>query len=171
MSKIRMRSDLAEEGMSVPAGKSFESYDTLVDVIYLSADDLVDAVQGNDPADADDHPFCYVKLRDGRCFYMVSADLDFPVKMKVSERFALEQWLSDYPDTMSYASVLQVIGLDLFCSGDNGIILWEMIENYPNDDIIEIIENTRSSFEDSANDLVYGVALHDVMEGACDDYE
>jgi hypothetical protein len=166
-----MRSDLAEEGMSVPAGKSFESYDTLVDVIYLSADDLVDAVQGNDPADADDHPFCYVKLRDGRCFYMVSADLDFPVKMKVSERFALEQWLSDYPDTMSYDSVLQVIQLDSFCSGDFGIILWEVIENYPSEDIVEMIDDTRSSFEDSANDLVYGVALHDVMEGACDDYE
>ena len=37
MNRIRMRTDLAEEGMSVPAGKSFESYDTLVDVIYLSA--------------------------------------------------------------------------------------------------------------------------------------
>jgi hypothetical protein len=171
MSKIRMRSDLAEEGYSVPAGKSFYKYDNLVDVVFLSADDLVDAVQGNDPADGDDHPFCYVKLRNGECYYMISADLDFPVKMKVSERFALEQWLSDYPDTMSYESVLQVIGLDTFHSGDNGIILWEMIENYPNDDIIEIIENTRSSFEDSADDLVYGVALHDVMEGACDDYE
>jgi hypothetical protein len=56
MNKVRMRSDLAEEGMSVPAGKGFESYDTLVDVIYLTADDLEDAVQGNDPADTDDHP-------------------------------------------------------------------------------------------------------------------
>jgi hypothetical protein len=102
---------------------------------------------------------------------MVSADLDFPVKMKVSERFALEQWLSDYPDTMSYASVLQVIGLDSFCSGDFGIILWEVIEDYPSEDIIEMIDDTRKSFESSANDLVYGVALHDVMEGACDDYE
>lgn len=171
MNKVRMRSDLAEEGMSVPAGKGFESYDTLVDVIYLTADDLEDAVQGNDPADTDDHPYCYVKLRDGRCFYMVSADLDFPVKMKVSERFALEQWLSDYPDTMSYASVLQVIGLDSFCSGDFGIILWEVIEDYPSEDIIEMIDDTRKSFESSADDLVYGVALHSVMEGACDDYE
>jgi hypothetical protein len=171
MNKVRMRSDLAEEGMSVPAGKGFESYDTLVDVIYLTADDLEDAVQGNDPADTDDHPYCYVKLRDGRCFYMVSADLDFPVKMKVSERFALEQWLSDYPDTMSYASVLQVIGLDSFCSGDFGIILWEVIEDYPSENIIEMIDDTRKSFESSADDLVYGVALHSVMEGACDDYE
>ena len=171
MQTIRMRTDLAEEGLSVPAGKSFESYDTLVDVVYLSAHDLVDAVQGNDPVDTDEHAFCYVKLRDGRCFYMISADLDFPMKMKVSERFALNQWLSDYPDTMSYASVLQAIGLDSFCSGDFDIVLWEVIENYPNDDIIEMIEDTRKSFESSADDLMYGVALHDVMEGACDDYE
>lgn len=171
MNKIRMRSDLAEEDMSVPAGKSFEDYDTLVDVIYLSADDLVDAIQGNDPADGDDHPFCYVKLRNGECYYMISADLDFPVKMKVSERFALNQWLSDYPDTMSYESVLQVIGLDTFTSGDNGIVPWELIEDHPNEDIIDLIEDTRKSFESSADDLMYGVALHDVMEGACDDYE
>jgi hypothetical protein len=102
---------------------------------------------------------------------MVSADLDFPVKMKVSERFALNQWLSDYPDTMSYDSVLQVIGLDLFSSGDNGIVLWELIENHDSDHIIELIEDTRRAFESSADDLVYGVALHSVMEGACDDYE
>jgi hypothetical protein len=171
MNKIRMRTDLAEEGMLIPAGKSFEDYDTLVDKLYLSADDLEDAVQGNDPADGDDHPFCYVKLRNGECYYMISVDLDFPVKMKVSERFALNQWLSDYPDTMSYASVLQVIGLDTFTSGDNGIVPWELIEYHPNEDIIDLIEHTRKQFESSADDLVYGVALHDVMEGACDDYE
>jgi hypothetical protein len=34
-----------------------------------------------------------------------------------------------------------------------------------------MIEDTRNAFESSADDLVYGVALHDVMEGACDDYE
>lgn len=171
MSKIRMRTDLAEEGMSVPAGKSFESYDTLVDVIYLTADDLVDATQGNDPVDTDTHPYCYVKLRDGRCFYMVSADLDFPVKMKVSERFALNQWLYDYPDTMSYASVLQVIQLDSFRTGDWDIVPWEVVAYYSNEDIVKMIEDTRKAFESSADDLMYGVALHSVMEGACDDYE
>jgi len=166
-----MRTDLAEEGMSVPAGKSFESYDTLVDVVYLSADDIVDAVQGNDPVDTDTHPFCYVKLRDGRCFYMVSADLDFPVKMKVSERFALNQWLSYYPDTMSYDGILQVLQLDTFTSGDFGIVPWELVEYHPSDYIVEMIEDTRKAFESSADDLMYGVALHSVMEGACDDYE
>lgn len=170
MNRIRMRTDLAEEGMSVPAGKSFESYDTLVDVIYLTADDLVDATHGvGDPADTDDHPFCYVKLRDGRCFYMISADLDFPVKMKVSERFALNQWLSDYPDTVSYDFILEAIASDKFDELDTEIVLWEVIEDYPNDDIVEMIDDTRQAFENSADDLVYGVALHDVMEGACDD--
>lgn len=171
MNRIRMRTDLAEEGMSVPAGKSFESYDTLVDVIYLSADDLVDAVQGNDPVDTDTHPFCYVKLRDGRCFYMVSADLDFPVKMKVSERFALNQWLSAYPDNVSYDFILEAIASDKFDWLDTEIVPWEVIENYPNDAIVEMIDDTRQAFENSADDLMYGVALHSVMEGACDDYE
>jgi len=171
MNKVRMRSDLAEEGMSVPAGKSFESYDTLVDVIYLSADDLEDAVQGNDPADPDDHPYCYVKLRDGRCFYMISADLDFPVKMKVSERFALNQWLSDHPDTMSYDAILTRLKHDLFDWRVEGIVLWEVVEDYPAKLVAEFIDDTRKAFESSADDLLYGVALHDVMEGACDDYE
>jgi hypothetical protein len=171
MNKVRMRSDLAEEGMSVPAGKSFESYDTLVDVIYLSADDLVDAVQGNDPVDTDTHPYCYVKLRDGRCFYMVSADLDFPVKMKVSERFALNQWLSEHPDTMSYDAILQALRSDTFDWRETGIYPWELIEDEANEDIAELIEDTRKAFESSADDLLYGVALHSVMEGACDDYE
>ena len=169
MNKVRMRSDLAEEGMSVPAVNSFESYDTLVDVIYLSADDLVDATQGNDPVDTDTHPYCYVELRDGRCFYMVSADLDFPVKMKVSERFALNQWLSSHPDTMSYDGILQVLQLHTFTSGDWGIVPWELVENHPSDYIVGMIDDTRQAFENSADDLMYGVALHSVMEGACDD--
>lgn len=171
MNKVRMRSDLAEEGMSVPAGKSFEDYDNLVDVIYLSADDLVDAVQGNDPADPDDHPYCYVKLRNGECYYMVSADLDFPVKMKVSERFALNQWLSHHPDTMSYDTILRIMQMENFTSGDWGIVPWELVENHPSEYVVEMIEDTRKAFESSADDLVYGVALHSVMEGECDDYE
>ena len=37
--------------------------------------------------------------------------------------------------------------------------------------IVGMIDDTRQAFENSADDLMYGVALHDVMEGACDDYE
>ena len=88
------------------------------------------------------------------------------IRMKVSERFALGQWLSDYPDDKTYDEVLSMITEE-----HEDIILWETIENYPPESVIEIIEDTRSSFEDSADDLCFGIKLSDVMEGACDDYE
>ena len=75
--KISMRADLAEEGLSVPACRSFEDYDTMVDVEYITAEELQDAKQGDDPADPDDHAFWYIQLKDGRSFYFLSVDLDF----------------------------------------------------------------------------------------------
>jgi hypothetical protein len=84
--------------------------------------------------------------------------------MKVSERFALGQWLSDYPDDKTYDEVLSMITEE-----HEDVILWEPIENYPPESVIEIIDDTRSSFENSADDLCSGIKLSDVMEGACDD--
>jgi hypothetical protein len=74
---IRMRDDLAEEGLAVPASKSFKDYDTQVDVVYIGAEELQGATYGDDPAHPDDHPFCYVQLKDGRSLYFISVDLDF----------------------------------------------------------------------------------------------
>ena len=74
---IRMRDDLAEQGLSVPASRTFESYDTMIDVTYITAEELADATQGNDPAEPDDHAFWYIQLKDGRSFYFLSVDLDF----------------------------------------------------------------------------------------------
>jgi hypothetical protein len=87
-------------------------------------------------------------------------------RMKVSERFALGQWLSDYPDDKTYDEVLSMITEE-----HEDIVLWETIENYPPESVIEMIDDTRSSFENSADDLCFGIRLSDVMEGACDDYE
>jgi hypothetical protein len=84
--------------------------------------------------------------------------------MKVSERFALGQWLSDYPDDKTYEEVLALITEE-----HEDVILWEPIENYPPESVIEMIDDTRSSFENSADDLCSGIKLSDVMEGACDD--
>jgi len=86
------------------------------------------------------------------------------IRMKVSERFALGQWLSDYPDDKTYDEVLEMITEE-----HEDVILWEPIENYPPESVIEIIDDTRSSFENSADDLCSGIKLSDVMEGACDD--
>jgi hypothetical protein len=74
---IKMRWDLAEEGLSVPASRTFSNYDTLDDDLYITAEELEGATQGNDPADPDDHAFWYVELKDGRSLYFIGADLDF----------------------------------------------------------------------------------------------
>ena len=74
---ISMRADLAEEGMSVPASRTFSNYDTLDDDLYISAEELEGATYADDPADPDDHPFCYIQLKDGRTLYFIGADLDF----------------------------------------------------------------------------------------------
>ena len=86
------------------------------------------------------------------------------IRMKVSERFALGQWLSDYPDDKTYDEVLSMITEE-----HEDVILWEPIENYPPESVIEMIDDTRSSFENSADDLCSGIKLSDVMEGACND--
>jgi hypothetical protein len=77
---IRMRDDLAEEGLAIPASKTFSNYDHLDDVIFIGSEELEGATYGDDPADADDHPFCYVQLKDGRSLYFMGVDLDFGVR-------------------------------------------------------------------------------------------
>lgn len=74
---IKMRSDLAKEGYSVPAGLGFSNYDTLEDVFYLSATDLDGAEEYDNGVDPDAHPFFVIKLKDGRVVYMIGADLDW----------------------------------------------------------------------------------------------
>lgn len=75
--KVRMREDLAEEQLLVPAGLSYSDYDDLHDDFYLSAEDLDGAVMWEDEEDPDSHAFCKVKLSDGRIVYMIGADLDW----------------------------------------------------------------------------------------------
>jgi len=78
MSKVRMRDDLAEEGLSVPASFTFSDYDTQDEpILYLTAKDLEGAEGYDTGEDPDSHAFCPVKLKDGRVLYMVGADLDW----------------------------------------------------------------------------------------------
>jgi hypothetical protein len=75
---VRLRDDLAEEGMSVPASATFSDYDTQDEpIIYLDEKDLQGATEYDNGVDPDTHPFFVVKLKDGRVFYMVGADLDW----------------------------------------------------------------------------------------------
>jgi hypothetical protein len=75
---VRMRPDLAEECVSIPAAVSFRNYDHLEEpVTYVTARELDGAVIGDDPAEPDSHAFCFVQLKDGRELYFVGADLEF----------------------------------------------------------------------------------------------
>lgn len=74
---VRMRKDLEEEGILIPAGARWENYDDLLDVVYLSAEDLEGAIEWDTGEDPDSHAFCPVKLRDGRVYYMIGVDLEW----------------------------------------------------------------------------------------------
>jgi TusA-related sulfurtransferase len=65
--------------------------------------------------------------------------------MKTSERFALNEWLSDYPDDMSYGEILELMSTDEWTVDE--ITVWEVVENYTLDQVSDFIENTRMHFE------------------------
>jgi len=63
--------------------------------------------------------------------------------MKHAEKFALGQWLSDYPDDMSYDDLIE-----LMLDGDELCVTpWETVEHYSYRQIVEFIEETKQHFE------------------------
>ena len=62
--------------------------------------------------------------------------------MKTSEKFALNEWLSDYPENLTFDEVI-----DLIYEEDESITPWQTIEHYPRHEIAGFIESTRCHFE------------------------
>jgi len=62
--------------------------------------------------------------------------------MNKAERFAINEWLSDYPSDTSFDVIM-----DLIRDDDESVIPWELVENYPAADLIEVIYNTKMHFE------------------------
>jgi hypothetical protein len=63
--------------------------------------------------------------------------------MKTSEKFALNEWLIDYPEDMLYDDLIE-----LMLDGDELCVTpWETVEHYSYRQIVEFIEGTRSHFE------------------------
>jgi hypothetical protein len=77
MTQVRMRKDLAEEGIKIPAGMAYRDYDDLMYVEYFSAEDLEGAVEYDNGENPDNHPFTPVILKNGRWFYFIGMDLDW----------------------------------------------------------------------------------------------
>jgi hypothetical protein len=71
---------------------------------------------------------------------------------ETAETFALNQWLSDYPASMTYDEIISQLGSDNYF--DHDIVVWEPIEDYSGEDIAEMIDDTRVAFERHAADLL-----------------
>jgi len=62
--------------------------------------------------------------------------------MNTAERFAINEWLSEYPEDKTYDEIM-----DLIYEEDESVIPWELVEHYPAADLIEVIYNTKIHFE------------------------
>ena len=65
--------------------------------------------------------------------------------MKVSERFALNEWLSDYPQDKTYDEIIELMIEDEYQTEE--ITPWYVVQDHTLGQIIEFIENTRMHFE------------------------
>lgn len=68
--------------------------------------------------------------------------------MKVSERFALNEWLTDYPNDKTYDEVC-----DLLRDQDETVTVWQWFEQIPVDDIVWSIDSTREHFENVTKEI------------------
>lgn len=67
--------------------------------------------------------------------------------MKKSEQFALNQWLSDYPVNLAYDEIISVLNNAEVDFTIDEISVWEIVEDYPLDQVAEFIEDTKNAFE------------------------
>ena len=72
--------------------------------------------------------------------------------MKTSERFALSQWLTDYPEDTSFDEVLEIMRDPENTWQADAITVWEAVETFTLDQVAEFIEDTKRSFERFTND-------------------
>lgn len=68
--------------------------------------------------------------------------------MTNSESFALNQWLSDYPDDMPYADIIKRLSVENEWNVDD-ITVWELVENNTTDQVAEFIQDTKLAYERS----------------------
>ena len=66
------------------------------------------------------------------------------MKLTPAEEFALDQWLSEYPPDLSYDEIVGNIRGDF---NNPEILVWGVLMGCTQEKIVEIIENTKSAFE------------------------
>ena len=67
--------------------------------------------------------------------------------MKTSEHFALDEWLSYYPDNLTYDQVIAILRdpENTWCADE--ITVWEGVEHSELNEVANYIESTRKHFE------------------------
>ena len=72
--------------------------------------------------------------------------------MKQSERFALMEWLTDFPNDKTYDEIIVMLKGDEPEWTHDDIDVWEVVENLTLDQVADVIENTRMHFESIVDD-------------------
>ena len=67
--------------------------------------------------------------------------------MKTSEHFSLDEWLSDYPENLTYDEVLEILRDPENTWHADNVTVWEGVENSTLDQVADYIESTKKHFE------------------------
>jgi hypothetical protein len=73
--------------------------------------------------------------------------------MTNAEHFALNQWLTDYPEGISYQEIITVLSESENEWTIDNVTVWEVVENFPLDQVAEFIEDTRKAFERATQEV------------------
>ena len=67
--------------------------------------------------------------------------------MKTSELFALNEWLSDFPDNLTYDEIIAILRdpENTWCADE--VTVWEVVEDCTCDQVAQFIEDTKKHFE------------------------
>ena len=88
--------------------------------------------------------------------------------MKVSEAFALDSWLSYYPDGMTYQEIIEAMTDREQAHKAEHIDVWEIVEDHDYPYIAQLIEDSKVHFEQTARLAIketgYKKALQELLE-------
>lgn len=86
--------------------------------------------------------------------------------MKLSEQFALDTWLSYHPMSMAYDEIIEAMTDRENNAQAQNIDAWEIVETLDYEHLAQIIEDTRTHFENIVRPIVdeYKTALHDLLQ-------
>jgi len=74
--------------------------------------------------------------------------------MRQSERFALMEWLSEFPDDKTYDEIMEMMRDFNHTWTHEDLSVWEVVENYELSEVADMIENTRMHFEGANGELI-----------------